>query len=554
MNSRLRACNSATALTLTLICLLYPLNAQSLDDEQSTTKRIIEQSQLIRQARRGHAAAQLELGRRYEQGNGAKQDDHLAERWLARAAEQGNREVQYELGTLHAYRDTLVSNEALATHWFRRAAEQGHSDAQFHVGLAYQNGFGLNVDLAKAIHWYKQAAANEHSSAEFRLGVIYSDGLGVPKSEEDALHWFKRSAERGNASAQFNLAYYYFNGVGVPKDKKLATNWMQKAADNGINEASRELAKLAQQAKIDAKRADALVNTVWHLDHGEYRLLNSNPSVLGNQEALRNQAIYDARPKVEALLQTAGKAQVILEPRLGLGKRLSCPATWTLDENQLEVICTDVAFAAPLTNYANSGGWYKVQEEGPGQLREGMITYVMLVQDVRAGRNKDPDALTPHQERNYPNEGEFVRSVSSKRVASPQPGWGGMKVAKNISLDCLVNQCDQLLEDKGTVPLTPKSGHEFVEIEATVTNTDTLVRVFSLDLIASFFDSSGKKLLAKTWHVPAKAPKQAGWTDTPIKIKMSPGVSWTLKWLYEVRSERRQGSRFMLWGQQTDLN
>jgi hypothetical protein len=59
-------------------------------------------SDLIQRAGEGDPAAQVELGRAYEDGTGVAQDDAKAVEWFPKAAEQGNSQAQNSLGVMYA--------------------------------------------------------------------------------------------------------------------------------------------------------------------------------------------------------------------------------------------------------------------------------------------------------------------------------------------------------------------------------------------------------------------------------------------------------------------
>ena len=52
-------------------------------------------------ANKGNAKAQLDLGRKYEKGDGVPQDDAEAVKWYRKSAEQGNAKAQEYLGFMY---------------------------------------------------------------------------------------------------------------------------------------------------------------------------------------------------------------------------------------------------------------------------------------------------------------------------------------------------------------------------------------------------------------------------------------------------------------------
>jgi len=122
-------------------------------------------NQLMEQARQGEPTAQYSLGRRYNLGDGVKQD----------------------------YTE--------AVRWFSRAAEQGHVLAQGALGDYYSYGRGVPVDPAKAYFWSYLAFAGGDEVSKLRLGRLAGQ---LPHSEivriqQQAEAWFHRHQGPGVA-------------------------------------------------------------------------------------------------------------------------------------------------------------------------------------------------------------------------------------------------------------------------------------------------------------------------------------------------------------------
>ena len=197
-----------------------------------------------RAAEQGHAPGQFALSFMYVRGLGVAQDDVEAIRWERRAAEQGHARAQNNLGV--SYRDGLgvVQDHVEAVRWFRRAAEQGHPSGQNNLGVMYGSGQGVERNHAEAVHWYRRAADQGHALAQSNLGVMYRDGRGVSQDYVEAVRWFRRSAEQGHASGQNNLGAMYRDGRGVGRDRVEAVRWYARAADQGNSWAQEQLDRL----------------------------------------------------------------------------------------------------------------------------------------------------------------------------------------------------------------------------------------------------------------------------------------------------------------------
>ena len=124
-------------------------------------------------AGQGEVAAQLELGRRHEDGDGTRVNTSEASRWYARAADAGDREGQYRYGLALLEGRGVVQDYRSALEWLTRAAEQNHPKAQRRLGQMYADGRGTPVDKVQAYVWLSLAAAGgEDDAARLRDQVL----------------------------------------------------------------------------------------------------------------------------------------------------------------------------------------------------------------------------------------------------------------------------------------------------------------------------------------------------------------------------------------------
>ena len=111
-------------------------------------------------AEQGDADTPGSLGRTYDDGEAATEDDREAMRWFRIAAEQGDARAQFNLGTMYDHGEGVIEDDAEAARWYRMAAEQGHASAQFNLGLMYDNGLGVIEDDVLAHMWFNIASAH----------------------------------------------------------------------------------------------------------------------------------------------------------------------------------------------------------------------------------------------------------------------------------------------------------------------------------------------------------------------------------------------------------
>ena len=186
-----------------------------------------------RAAEQGYAPGQAALGFMYGRGRGVAQDDAAGVRWHRRAADQGNARAQNNLGVSYRAGRGVEQDDAEAARWFRRSAEQGHVGGQTNFGWMYGNGRGVQRDDAEAARWYRRAADQGDAYAEANLGILYAIGRGVRHDDEEAVRWYRRAAEQGNATGQAGLGIMYMNGRGVSQDDRIAVAWLRRAAEQG---------------------------------------------------------------------------------------------------------------------------------------------------------------------------------------------------------------------------------------------------------------------------------------------------------------------------------
>ena len=138
----------------------------------------LDVAQLRRIAEQGDAAAQTELGARYETGRGVARDYEEAVRWYRLAADQGHARGQASFGAAYHNGTGVSQDSEAALPWFRRAAEQGDARAQNGLGVLYEEGRGVREDHAEALRWYRLAADQGEPFAQNNLGAMYRDGRG----------------------------------------------------------------------------------------------------------------------------------------------------------------------------------------------------------------------------------------------------------------------------------------------------------------------------------------------------------------------------------------
>lgn len=150
---------------------------------------------LTKAAEQGHAKAQSDLGRLYENGwRGDVVDGDKAKYWYEKAAEQGDAYARYILGEMALEDD----DDLQAFTFYMKAATEGCSEAQVRVGefyCTYHYEMGIDKDDSKAAEWFEKAAEQGNGEGAYWLGLHYKDGNGIEQDREKAIYWLKKSIE-----------------------------------------------------------------------------------------------------------------------------------------------------------------------------------------------------------------------------------------------------------------------------------------------------------------------------------------------------------------------
>lgn len=149
---------------------------------------------LARRANGGDVAAQLELGRRHQDGDGTHADTSAASHWYGMAAAAGDGEGQYRYGLAFLEGRGVVQDYRSALDWFQRAAEQNHPKAQRRLGLMYADGRGTPVDKVQAYVWLSIATAQgeEHAARQRDQVLMHLHEDEIGKAQEQARTLYAR--------------------------------------------------------------------------------------------------------------------------------------------------------------------------------------------------------------------------------------------------------------------------------------------------------------------------------------------------------------------------
>jgi hypothetical protein len=161
---------------------------------------------LVEAANSEDAAALVELGQRYEDGDGLEQNDTLAFEMYARAAAHGHPVGATFLGQCLLYGRGTAEDKPRAVECFREGAAAGLPLAMHYLGECYTEGFGVEADPEEAVHWYRRGADLGDPGCLAELGDCLEFGRGVNKDLEEALSCYQQSLECGFDAVQEAIA------------------------------------------------------------------------------------------------------------------------------------------------------------------------------------------------------------------------------------------------------------------------------------------------------------------------------------------------------------
>ncbi len=284
--------------------------------------------ELQKRAEAGDAAAQNELGVRYQLGiGGVNKDPGEALSWFHKAALQGYGKAMLNLGALSYNGDGNAGNTALALGWFLLAKDAGDSSgasaaanlqfqlnaeqqraANIWVGDAYFKGTEVKQDYARAMHWYQTAAESGSGLACHKVALLYSHGFGVPKDNAEIIRWLQRGTDLGDSQSAYNLGRAYLQGNAVPQDPVQARKLFERAAKTRNADAMFSLGKIYEEG--NGVKADQQKALMWLLLAAKHGSVDGQREAAALSARLKPQQVSTARK--DAVRYEQGNNQVAL--------------------------------------------------------------------------------------------------------------------------------------------------------------------------------------------------------------------------------------------------
>jgi uncharacterized protein len=106
-------------------------------------------------------------------------------------AQAGDAESEVELGLRYDKGEGVVKDHAEAAKWYRKAAEQNDADAQYNLAICYERGDGVAEDWVEAYKWLLLAARQGHEAPKEHMTLLESKLL----TSEQIVQGQKRARE-----------------------------------------------------------------------------------------------------------------------------------------------------------------------------------------------------------------------------------------------------------------------------------------------------------------------------------------------------------------------
>ncbi|KAA3450385.1 peptidoglycan-binding protein [Mesorhizobium sp. SARCC-RB16n] len=177
---------------------------------------------------------------------------------LRDAAAGGDAKALFEVGSRYAESRGVKENMPAAAKWYEKSAELGFAPAEYRIGNFYEKGIGVARDIKKSKTWYQLAAAQGNASAMHNLAVLFAMAADGVTDNESAAHWFQEAADLGVKDSQFNLGILAAKGVGMKQNLEESYKWFALVAKTGDKDAAAkrdEIANALRPEQLERARA-----------------------------------------------------------------------------------------------------------------------------------------------------------------------------------------------------------------------------------------------------------------------------------------------------------
>lgn len=203
----------------------------------SPTGSAIEQlEQAEKEAARGNAAAQYDLGTRLMTVSSVRYRPAEGEEWIYRSATNGFIAAQLKMGAI-----ALKKDQVAGFNWYYMAATNNSAEGQFAVGQMFDTGNFYDGRVAIRDGVFKCGSVRRQIGFEKNY-----KGPVVAPNWSAARLWYEKAAAQNHGGAINNLGALYYFGHGVKPDLVKACRLFRQAAALEVREATSN-AKIAEE-------------------------------------------------------------------------------------------------------------------------------------------------------------------------------------------------------------------------------------------------------------------------------------------------------------------
>ncbi|MDG4892059.1 peptidoglycan-binding protein [Mesorhizobium sp. WSM4976] len=177
---------------------------------------------------------------------------------LRDAAAGGDAKALFEVGSRYVESRGVKEDMKAAAKWYEQSAELGFAPAEYRIGNFYEKGIGVTRDIKKAKTYYQLAAEQGNASAMHNLAVLFAMAADGVTDNESATHWFQEAADLGVKDSQFNLGILAAKGVGMKQNLEESYKWFALVAKTGDKDAAAkrdEIANALRPEQLERARA-----------------------------------------------------------------------------------------------------------------------------------------------------------------------------------------------------------------------------------------------------------------------------------------------------------
>lgn len=182
---------------------------------------------------------------------------------LQQAAAEDDAKALFEVGSRYAEARGVKEDMTEAAKWYEKSAALGFAPAEYRIGNFYEKGIGVERDIHKARTWYQLAAAKGNASAMHNLAVLYAMGADGATDNEAAAQWFQSAADFGVKDSQFNLGILAAKGVGMKQNLEEAYKWFSLVANTGDKDAATKRDEIANALRPEQLERARAATSLW---------------------------------------------------------------------------------------------------------------------------------------------------------------------------------------------------------------------------------------------------------------------------------------------------